>query len=88
MSGCALFSATIKNSDRCWFARSRVEMALKDRWKFCRGQRSRGAPAGLHEGALENYVACLAGTLILATCNLRLKSQSPVTLRDIVRRGR
>jgi len=49
MSGCALFSATIKNSDRCWFARSRVELALKDRWKFCRGQRSRGASAGLHE---------------------------------------
>jgi hypothetical protein len=39
-------------------------------------------------GALENYVACLAGTVILATCNLRLKSQSPVKLRDIVRRGR
>jgi hypothetical protein len=39
-------------------------------------------------GALENYVACLAGTVIRATCNLRLKSQSPVTLRDIVRQGR
>jgi hypothetical protein len=31
------------------FARSRVEMALNDRWKFCRGLRSRGACAGLHE---------------------------------------
>jgi hypothetical protein len=63
MSGCALFPLPSRIQVVAGFARSRVEMALKDRWKFCRGLRSRGALQVCMSGALENYVACLARTL-------------------------
>jgi len=87
MSGCALFSATIKDSGRCWICSVASGDGL-----IARNSDGACDHAGhlqvCMSGALENYVACLAGTLIRATCNSRLKSQSPVTLRDIVRRGR
>jgi hypothetical protein len=49
MSGCALFSATIKDSGRCWICSVASGDGTEGSLKFCRGLRSRGAPVGLHE---------------------------------------
>jgi hypothetical protein len=65
MSGCALFSATIKDSDRCW-----ILLGREWRWHSRIAGNSAGACdyAGhlrvCTSGTLENYVGCLAGTLI------------------------
>jgi hypothetical protein len=89
MSGCALFSATINDSGRCWICSVASGDGTEGSPEILPGPAiTRGHLQVCMSGALENYVACLAGALIRATCNSRLKSQSPVTLRDIVRRGR
>jgi hypothetical protein len=60
---------------------------LKAPWKFARASGHTWHPQVCMNDSRGNYVACLAGPLGRATCNLRLKSQSAVTLRDIVREG-
>jgi hypothetical protein len=49
MSGCALFSATIKDSDRCWICSVASGDGTEGSLEILPGLRSRGASAGLHE---------------------------------------
>jgi Phage integrase family len=88
MSGCALFSATIKDSDHCWFCSVASVDGTEGSLEILPGLRTRGARTGLRGGRSGKLCRVIGRPIIRATCNLRLKSQSPVTLRDIVRRGR
>jgi hypothetical protein len=86
MSGCALFSVTIKNPDRCRICSVASGDGTEGSLEILPGPAiTRGTWRVCMSGAPENYVARLAGPLIRATRNLRLKSQSPVTLRYIIR---